>query len=114
MVEMSEEEFEELVADALDEIPQAFIERLTNLVFLIEDEPDDNDPDLLGVYDGFAQTDGGDDFAEPNRIIIFRGPTLRMCASEEEVAAEVRVTVFHEVAHYFGIEDDELGELGWA
>ncbi|MDP9801201.1 putative Zn-dependent protease with MMP-like domain [Arcanobacterium wilhelmae] len=114
MVEMSEEEFEELVADALDEIPEAFLERLYNVVFLVEDEPDGDEEDLLGVYDGFAQTDGDFEFAEPNRIIIFRGPTLRMCDSPQEVAEEVRVTVFHEVAHHFGIEDDELHELGWA
>ncbi len=120
-VEMSPERFEELVADALDEIPEQFASQLHNLVFLIEDEPsteqlkESEGEDLLGLYEGIALTDG--DFfgyAEPNRIWIFRGTTLRMCNSEEEVAEEVIITVFHEVAHHFGIEEELLWETGWA
>ncbi|WP_394262334.1 metallopeptidase family protein [Trueperella sp.] len=120
-VEMSPERFEELVADALDEIPEEFASQLLNLVFLVEDEPsvdqlkESEGEDLLGLYEGVALTDG--DFfgyAEPNRIWIFRGPTLRMCENEDEVAEEVMITVFHEVAHHFGIEEDLLWETGWA
>lgn len=118
---MSPERFEEIVGEALDEIPQHFAEQLQNLVFLIEDEPsaeqraEADGEDLLGLYEGIALTDG--DFfgyAEPNRIWIFRGPTLRMCESEEEVADEVLITVFHEVAHHFGIDEELLWETGWA
>ena len=121
VVEMSADEFEELVKDAIDELPEHFARQLTNLVFLVEDEPSEDmlrengGEDLLGLYDGMALTDG--DFfgyAEPNRIFVFRGPTLRMCESAEEVAEEVGVTVFHEVAHHFGIDDDALWEYGWA
>ena len=119
-VEMSPERFEELVADALDEIPEEFASQLLNLVFLVEDEPsvdqlkESEGEDLLGLYEGVALTDG--DFfgyAEPNRIWIFRGPTLRMCASVPEVIEEVGVTVIHEIAHHFGIDDERLAELGW-
>jgi len=120
-VEMSPERFEELVADALDDIPDEFASQLQNLVFLIEDEPSEDHlkesqgEELLGLYEGIALTDG--DFfgyAEPNRIWIFRGPTLRMCSTEAEVAEEVVITVFHEVAHHFGIDEDLLWETGWA
>lgn len=117
MIEMSEEEFEGLVADALDELPEAFVERLDNVVFLVTDraEPDQGPADTLGLYEGLAQTDGDfGPFAEPNKVFIFREPLLEMCDSVEELAEEVRITVIHEVAHHFGIEDDELEELGWA
>lgn len=120
MVEMSEEDFEELVADALDDLPQYFASRLHNLVFLIEDEPTPEQlaglpsEDLLGLYDGFPQTDGDfGPYAEPNKIFIFRGPILRLCETEDEVADEVLVTVFHEIAHHFGIEEEALWDLGW-
>lgn len=121
MIDMSEERFEELVGEALDELPEEFSSQLENLVFLVADEPTDDQlkeaqgDDLLGLYEGIALTDG--DFfgyAEPNRIWIFRGPTLRMCESEDEVAEEVIVTVFHEVAHHFGIDEELLWETGWA
>ncbi|MFP7695803.1 metallopeptidase family protein [Trueperella sp. LYQ143] len=121
MFPMSAQRFEELVGEALDELPEAFAQQLDNLVFLIEDNPlPEHTPraageELLGLYDGRALTDG--DFfgyAEPNRIWIFREPTLRMCRSEEEVAEQVRITVFHEVAHHFGIDDEMLHETGWA
>ncbi len=118
---MSPERFEELVADALDQIPEEFASQLLNLVFLVEDEPsvdqlkESEGEDLLGLYEGVALTDGDFfDYAEPNRIWIFRGPTLRMCENEDEVAEEVMITVFHEVAHHFGIEEDLLWETGWA
>ncbi|MFY9263172.1 MAG: metallopeptidase family protein [Actinomycetaceae bacterium] len=117
MVQMSEAEFEDVVARALDEIPERFVEHMDNLVFLIQDEPDPDQgpPDTLGLYEGIALTDGDfGPFAEPNRIFIFRGPLLRMCESVEEVEDEVLITVFHEVAHHFGIDDDELWDLGWA
>ena len=75
-----------------------------------------DDPDLLGVYDGTPLTERGQGYtmALPDRITIFRDPTLRMCESEEEVVEEVRITVVHEIAHHFGIDDDRLHELGYA
>ncbi len=115
MVEMTSEEFEAEVDDALDAIPDELLDMVDNCVVLIEDEPDGDDPDLLGLYDGVALTDRGDLWGGdlPDRILIYRNPTLRMCASVDEVRDEVAITVVHEIAHHFGIDDDRLHELGW-
>jgi predicted Zn-dependent protease with MMP-like domain len=114
---MTQEEFEEAVGDALDAIPADLLDLMDNVVFLCEDEPPAEDPDLLGVYDGVPLTERDSFWAAgalPDRITIFRGPTLRMCATRDEVLHEVAVTVVHEIAHHFGIDDDRLHELGWA
>lgn len=112
---MSREEFEEAVGDALDQVPPGLMDLLDNVVFFVEDEPPEDDPDLLGVYDGIPLTERDDMFGGtlPDRITIFRGPTLRMCADRDEVVDEVAVTVVHEIAHYFGIEEERLHQLGW-
>jgi predicted Zn-dependent protease with MMP-like domain len=114
-VEMSRERFEELVGDALDEVPQELLNLLDNVVILVADEGPPGDEDLLGLYEGHALTERGWDYAGvlPDRITIYRGPTLRMCDSEEDVVEEVAVTVVHELAHHFGISDARLHELGW-
>jgi predicted Zn-dependent protease with MMP-like domain len=114
---MTQEEFEEAVGDALDAVPADLLDLMDNVVFLCEDEPPAEDPDLLGVYDGVPLTERDSFWAAgslPDRITIFRGPTLRMCATRDEVLHEVAVTVVHEIAHHFGIDDDRLHELGWA
>ena len=84
-------------------------------MFLVEDEPPQDDPDLLGVYEGTPLTERGDGWAGalPDRIILFRGPLGRMCADREELLDEIAVTVVHEVAHHFGIDDVTLHRLGW-
>lgn len=113
-VEMSREEFEEAVGDALDEVPAQLMDLLDNVVFFVEDEPPADDPELLGVYDGIPLTERGDWGGEmPDRITIFRGPTLRMCRDRDEVIEEIAVTVVHEIAHHFGIDDEKLHALGW-
>ncbi len=114
-VEMSRDRFEELVADALDEVPEQLLQLMDNVVVLVEDDPEGDDQNLLGLYEGYALTDRGWDYGAvlPDRITIFRNPTLRICASEEEVVEEVVTTVVHEIAHHFGIDDDRLTELGW-
>jgi predicted Zn-dependent protease with MMP-like domain len=116
VIEMSRERFEELVNDALDGIPAELAALTDNVVVLVEDEPPADDPELLGVYDGTPLTERDTRYAGmlPDRITIFRNPTLRMCASAEEVVEEVRITVIHEVAHFFGIDDDRLHDLGYA
>lgn len=113
-VEMSREDFEALVEDALDEIPDEFWDQVENLVVLVEDDPPEDDPDLLGLYDGVPVT-ARDDYAGvlPDRVFLYRNPTLRICATREEVAEQVRITAVHEIGHYFGVEDAELDELGW-
>ena len=113
-VEMSRERFEELVGEALDQVPQELMKHLSNVVILVEDESP-GDAELLGLYEGHALTERGWYYAGvlPDRITIFRNPTLRSCETEEEVIEEVAVTVVHEIAHHFGISDNRLHELGW-
>ena len=115
-VEMESAEFEGLVNRALDEIPDEIASLISNVVVLVEDEPPEDDPTLLGLYDGVSLTDRYGDYGMvlPDRIFIFRKPLLRMCEDEEELADEVRITVVHEVAHHFGIDDDRLHDLGYA
>jgi predicted Zn-dependent protease with MMP-like domain len=111
---MTRERFEELVADALDSVPEELLAHMDNVVVLVEDEPPE--PGLLGLYEGFALTDRGWDYggALPDRIFIYRNPTLAICDNEDDVVEEVAITVVHEIAHHFGIDDDRLHQLGWA
>ena len=114
-MECSPEEFEALVGSALDEIPDKLARLVANVVVLVEDEPPPEDPDLLGLYDGVDLTAWGDPNLElPPRIVVFRGPLTRMCEDLEELRHEVQITVVHEVAHHFGIDDDRLHGLGYA
>jgi predicted Zn-dependent protease with MMP-like domain len=115
-VEMERADFEVLVDQALDGIPDELAQLVRNVVVLVEDDPPPDDPTLLGLYDGVALTERYGDFGMelPDRIFIFRKPLLDMCESEEELVDEVRITVVHEVAHHFGIDDDRLHDLGYA
>jgi predicted Zn-dependent protease with MMP-like domain len=114
-MECSPEEFEVLVGDALDGIPDEIARLVANVVVLIEDEPPPEEPDILGLYDGIDLTVWGDPNLElPPRIFVFRGPLTRMSADLEELRREVQITVVHEVAHHFGIDDDRLHDLGYA
>jgi predicted Zn-dependent protease with MMP-like domain len=116
MIEMTRERFEELVSDALDTVPPELTQLIDNCVVLVEDDAPADDPELLGLYDGTPLTERDSHYtmAMPDRITIFRNPTLAMCESEEEVVEEVGITVVHEIAHHFGIDDDRLHELGYA
>ena len=116
MQHLTDEEFEEAVGDALDSIPPELAHAMDNVVVLVEHEPPPDDPDLLGVYDGRPLTDRGSWWgagALPDRITIFKGPLERMCESRDELRDEIAITVVHEIAHHFGIDDDHLHELGW-
>jgi predicted Zn-dependent protease with MMP-like domain len=114
-VEMSKERFEELVGEALDEVPAELMAHLDNVVVLVEDDPPEGEPDLLGLYEGIDLTRRGWDYggALPDRIFLFRNPILAMCEDEDEVVDEVAITVVHEIAHHFGIDDGRLHDLGW-
>ncbi|RJS45465.1 metallopeptidase family protein [Nocardioides cavernaquae] len=114
-IEMTPERFDALVDEALDGIPQELASLVHNVVVLVEAQAPADDPDLLGLYDGVALTDRSlqDSFELPDRIFVFRDNLLDMCDSEQEVADEVRITVVHEIAHHFGIDDDRLHDLGW-
>jgi predicted Zn-dependent protease with MMP-like domain len=110
---MTRERFEDLVRDALDEVPDELLKLMDNVVILVED---DSPEGLLGLYVGHALTERGWHYGGvlPDRIMIYRHPILRICDSEEDVIEEVAITVVHEIAHHFGIDDDRLHELGWA
>jgi predicted Zn-dependent protease with MMP-like domain len=88
---------------------------LRNVVILVEDESPADGPQLLGLYEGYALTDRGWNYAGvlPDRITIYRNPILHICDTPEDVVEEVAVTVVHEIAHHFGIDDHRLHELGW-
>jgi predicted Zn-dependent protease with MMP-like domain len=115
-VEMDPERFDQLVNEALDGIPDELAELVRNVVVLVEDEAPPDDPHLLGLYDGVALTERYGDMLPqlPDRIFIYRQNLLDMCESEEELVDEVRITVVHEVAHHFGIDDARLHDLGYA
>lgn len=116
MVEVSLDRFEELVADALDEIPDELWRLMDNVAVVVREGSDGSS--LLGLYDGVPLTKRNSGYGEgmvmPDRITIFRRPILAMCANEAEVVKQVRITVIHEVGHHFGISDARLHELGWA
>lgn len=112
---MDPQRFDELVSDALDLIPTDLTAAMDNVVVLVADRhPDEGD--LLGLYEGVALTERDSDYAGalPDTITIFRDALLDVCSSETEVVDQVAVTVIHEIAHHFGIDDDRLDELGWA
>ena len=111
---MSPERFEELVGDALDLIPPGLAQAIDNVVILVADRHPE-EPELLGLYDGIALTERDTFYAGalPDTITIFRESLLEMCDTDEDVVEEVAITVIHEIAHHFGIDDDRLHELGW-
>jgi predicted Zn-dependent protease with MMP-like domain len=115
-IDMEPERFDALVDQALDGIPDELARLVRNVVVLVEDEPPEDEPDdLLGLYDGVALTerDGTMPVQLPDRIFVFRGPLLDYCDTAEQLVEEVRITVVHEIAHHFGIDDQRLHDLGY-
>jgi predicted Zn-dependent protease with MMP-like domain len=124
VVDVSHERFEQMIADALDEIPPALGAEMDNVAVVVEEWPDPAQTaqlapgsTLLGLYEGVPITERGPVSyfgVAPDRITIFRGPLARLARDDADLAARVRVTVLHEVGHYFGMSDERLDELGWA
>ncbi len=114
MLDITRERFEQLVGRALDEIPDDLWDRMDNVVVTVVERPPE--PGLLGLYEGIPLTerDGGYPGVAPDNISIYRSSLLDMCEDEDEIVEQVRITVIHEIAHHFGIDDDRLDELGWA
>ncbi len=108
--------FEALVIDELDQLPDEMVEQLENVVFVVEDRPEDGSLDLLGLYDGLALTERTQyGLGElPDRIIVYREPHLAQCDDIEQLRDEIHTTLVHEIAHFHGIDDAQLHELGWA
>lgn len=113
-VDISDDDFEALVEEALDALPEQLVTGLDNLIFVVEDEPEDGS-DTLGWYEGTALTER-DMYGYgqlPDRVVLFSGPLSRMCQTEDELFEEIWVTLLHELGHYHGIEEEALHELGW-
>jgi predicted Zn-dependent protease with MMP-like domain len=105
--------FEDVVRSALDTLPPHLAAALRNVAVVVEDENPD-DPDLYGLFDGVPLTEGGPAAGElPNRISVYRRPLEADFRDEEELRAEIRITVLHELGHYFGLDEDRLAELGY-
>jgi len=116
MIEMSAEDFESLVADELDALPAEMVDGLDNVVFVVEDLPEDGSLDLFGLYDGLALTER-DRYGVgelPDRIMVYRHPHLDACDDFDQLRDEVHTTLVHEIAHFYGIDDERLHALGWA
>ena len=115
-VHVSDADFDELVADALDRIPEPLAALMDNVVVLVEQEPPAEEGDLLGLYVGtpLTERDSGYTFRPPDQVFVYRGPLLRLCRDADELAEEIGITVVHEIAHHFGIDDAQLHELGYA
>lgn len=115
MVEIGTEEFDAIVDSALDAIPDELASLVHNVVVLIEDEPPPGEPELLGLYDGVALTErqANHSAALPDQIFLYRGPLRRFTDTPEQLRAEIEITVVHEIAHHFGIDDARLHDLGY-
>ncbi len=116
---MTPSEFEDIVSETLERLPAWVHEALDNIDVLIEDEAGEAlDPEgqgLLGLYTGVPLPERGSDYAGelPDVIYLFRRPHLEMNLPVEELKNEIVTTLVHEIAHYFGIDDEQLHELGW-
>ncbi len=106
-------DFERLVGEAIDSLPQDLRRRISNVELVVEDEPPAGQP-LLGLYQGVPLTRRGSNYSGslPDKITIFRGPLERLYGSDpDRLSAQVRRVVLHEVAHHFGISDERLVEI---
>jgi predicted Zn-dependent protease with MMP-like domain len=114
-LDLSADDFERLVSDELDALPDDMVDGLENVAFVVEDRAADGQ-DLLGVYEGVDLTHRDRyGFGElPDRIVLFRLPHLASADSLDDLRDEVHTTLVHEIGHYYGIDDDRLHALGWA
>jgi len=116
---MRRTQFDRIVDEALEELPDWVLDVVDNLHVVVEDWPtreqDPDDDGILGIYEGISLLERGDFYsgALPDRIVIFMGPHLDLGLRRAELRSEIRKTVLHEVAHHLGIDDDRLAELGW-
>jgi predicted Zn-dependent protease with MMP-like domain len=108
---MTEAEFEEHVRAALDDVPPELATFLETVAIVIEDE-NPEEPDIFGWYDGLGPTRERAG-ALPDRIVIYRLPLVESFPNPNELRREIRITVFHELGHYFGLDEDRIRELGY-
>ena len=114
MLSVSQEDFEILVGEGLDTLHEDMLRELDNVIFLVEDRPDDGS-EILGVYEGFslAERNVYGYGEEPDRIILFRENLLAHCSDMQELVSEIRITLVHEIAHFYGLDEARIHELGW-
>ena len=114
-IELDAAQFERLVVDELDLLSDDMIDGLDNVIFVTEDRPEDGSLDVLGLYDGVALTERGNyGFGElPDRIILYREPLVTISRDLNELKQQIHITLVHEIAHFYGIDDAQLHELGW-
>ncbi|MEO6941987.1 MAG: metallopeptidase family protein [Terrimesophilobacter sp.] len=114
-LELGAEEFDALVVAELDLLPDDMVDGLDNVVFVVEDRPEDGSLDVLGLYEGVNLTERGQyGFGElPDRIILYREPLMDVSENLDELKDQIHVTLVHEIAHFYGIDDAELHRLGW-
>jgi len=121
---MNRRHFARLVAEALDSLPEEFASRIANVEVVIEDEPsraqlrgaglDPKTDTLFGLYEGTPLEERDIGYAAlPDKISIFYRPIVESCASPDEIRNEIRTTVLHEIAHFFGIDDQDLDAWGY-
>jgi predicted Zn-dependent protease with MMP-like domain len=120
---MERKQFEQLVQEAVAELPEEFRERLQNVVIIVDDTPSpeilgqvdlEDDDTLFGLYEGTPLTERGFGAPlQPDRIWIFQRPIEEECDTEEEIRDEIKITIVHEVAHFFGLDDDYLEDIGY-
>lgn len=130
MQHLSDEEFEAVVQEALDAIPERLARALDNVGIAIQDEPDpeqledaaygslaEGTGELLGLYEGLPLTERGEDYGAfgmdvPDVVTIFQGPHERSFATRAEMVEEIKKTVIHEIGHYFGLDEEQLDRMG--
>ncbi len=119
---MERERFEELVAAAVEELPEEFLERMENIIVVVEDYPTPSqlrksgigqNKTLLGLYEGvpLSRRSSGYGMVPPDKVTIFQGPIEAKCRTDNKIAEEIKRVVKHEIAHHFGISDERLDEL---
>jgi predicted Zn-dependent protease with MMP-like domain len=123
-MKLTENDFEQLVVDVLDSLPESLLNMIDNVDVVIEPRPTRDqldsvgisDGSLFGLYEGIPLTmrDSGYSIVAPDKITIFQRVIEQACSNKDEIADQVRTTVIHEVAHHFGIGEDKLDELGWS
>ena len=109
---MDDEQFEEHVRAALDSLPEDLAKGLENVAVVIEDESPE-DPSILGSFFGYPHGERTPSGALPARVAIYRRPLIEAFPDPVELEREIRITVLHELAHYFGIDEDRIAELGY-
>ena len=119
---MSDEDFEQLINQAMDELPQAYIERLDNVAITYDDEPTPEQREklrlrcnetLFGLYEGIPLTkrNSGYNLVLPDKITIFKNPILHATNSPAELKRQIKHTLWHEIAHFYGLDHDRIHEL---